>query len=291
MGIVGVNSTAGREVKFIDPSKTTKSESSWLGYTLCDYFSHILTQLFFFCAYHTHTHLYALKIIFVCTVHREILTLYNEERRLGDQRGSDTLVVPLITSNDGLSIAFILVWLQISSACKYLFGLSSCFRTRSPTFISYGLDVTFRLFTFSLRVSIIHYSLKHKILYCVHLIFGALRSILVRCKHYVILPVHVCNTFGWHFVVSLLHFNTFSVKHALGTRLLQKCLRHSPPGVVCTQVWNLKELTEGHHKNAWSMWLNLTQRGKSYRVRTHWGLTGNIIKSISLTRGCYNLIC
>ena len=34
-------------------------------------------------------------------------TLYNEERRLGDQRGSDTLVVPLITSNDGLSIAFI----------------------------------------------------------------------------------------------------------------------------------------------------------------------------------------
>ena len=36
MEIVGVNSTAGREVKFIDPSKTTKSESSWLGYTLCD---------------------------------------------------------------------------------------------------------------------------------------------------------------------------------------------------------------------------------------------------------------
>ena len=33
-------------------------------------------------------------------------TLYNEERRLGVQRGSDTLVVPLITSNDGLSIAY-----------------------------------------------------------------------------------------------------------------------------------------------------------------------------------------
>ena len=32
--------------------------------------------------------------------------LYNEERRLGDQRGSDTLVVPLITSNDGISIAY-----------------------------------------------------------------------------------------------------------------------------------------------------------------------------------------
>ena len=35
-----------------------------------------------------------------------IITLYNEERRLGVQRGSDTLVVPLITSNDGLSIAY-----------------------------------------------------------------------------------------------------------------------------------------------------------------------------------------
>ena len=36
MGIVGVKSTAGREVKFFDPSKTTKSESTWLGYTLCE---------------------------------------------------------------------------------------------------------------------------------------------------------------------------------------------------------------------------------------------------------------
>jgi hypothetical protein len=36
MGIVGVKSTARREVKFIDPSKTTESESTWLGYFLCD---------------------------------------------------------------------------------------------------------------------------------------------------------------------------------------------------------------------------------------------------------------
>ena len=67
------------------------------------------------------------------------------------------------------------------------------------------------------------------------------------------------------------------VRHVLGTCLLQKCLRHSPLGVVYMQVRNLKELTEGHHKNAWSMWLNLTQRGKSYRVRTHWGLTGDTL--------------
>ena len=51
MGIVGVNSTAGRAVKCIDPSKTTKSESSWLGYTLCDciYYEHM-------CNTHTHTY-------------------------------------------------------------------------------------------------------------------------------------------------------------------------------------------------------------------------------------------
>ncbi len=51
MGIVGVKSTAGREVKFIDPSKTTKSESTWLGYPLCDwlilkYYTHFTSCTF-----------------------------------------------------------------------------------------------------------------------------------------------------------------------------------------------------------------------------------------------------
>lgn len=90
MGIVGINSTTGRAVKCIDPSKTTKSESSWLGYTLCAYVR-IYTR-----ATHTHTHIRGITVR---------TTLYNEERRLGDQRGSDTLVVPLVTSNYGLSIA------------------------------------------------------------------------------------------------------------------------------------------------------------------------------------------
>ena len=112
-------------------------------------------------------------------------------------------------------------------------------------------------------------------MHCVHLIFGALRSnfwwdVSTGLTH-VARYRFFCNLCSCQYVVDFL-----CVKHALGTRLLQKCLRHSPPGVVCTQVWNLKELTEGHHKNAWSMWLNLTQRGKSYRVRTHWGLTGII---------------
>jgi hypothetical protein len=40
------------------------------------------------------------------------MSLYNEERRLGVQRGSDTLVVPLITSNDGLSIAYSIMYPQ-----------------------------------------------------------------------------------------------------------------------------------------------------------------------------------
>ena len=62
MGIVGVNSTAGREVKFIDPSKTTKSESSWLGYTLCDRAfdkKYIYTQLAVTFFQHTYLSLYA----------------------------------------------------------------------------------------------------------------------------------------------------------------------------------------------------------------------------------------
>jgi len=35
MGVVGVKSTAGRAVKCVDPSKTTRSESAWLGYPSC----------------------------------------------------------------------------------------------------------------------------------------------------------------------------------------------------------------------------------------------------------------
>ena len=54
MVIVGVKSTAGRVVKYVDPSKTARSESAWLGYSLCDnndtvyintYHSHYVTTL------------------------------------------------------------------------------------------------------------------------------------------------------------------------------------------------------------------------------------------------------
>ena len=100
--------------------------------------------------------------------------------------------------------------------------------------------------------------------------FSELSALLVRSKHLLLLRLSSCNLSvpGLSFVI------IYGVMLAVGTRLLQKCLRYSPPGVVCTQVWNLKELTEGHHKNAWSMWLNLTQRGKSYQVQRYWGLTG-----------------
>ena len=89
MEIVGVKSTVGRAVKCVDPGKTTRSESAWLGYSLCEY------HIYIYISSHTPLDIY----IYLC------VTLYNEERRLGDQRGSDTLVVPLFTSNDGLSFA------------------------------------------------------------------------------------------------------------------------------------------------------------------------------------------
>lgn len=111
MGIVGVKSTAGREVKFIDPSKTTRSESAWLGYSLCDFVFLFITFFFLtlnFLSFITHfkskkVFSFLNKIVLKVKLY---LSLYNEERRLGVQRGSDTLVVPLFTSNDGLSIAF-----------------------------------------------------------------------------------------------------------------------------------------------------------------------------------------
>ena len=39
------------------------------------------------------------------------------------------------------------------------------------------------------------------------------------------------------------------------------------PGGVWSQVWNLKELTEGHHQE-WSLRLNLTQHGETHQVQT-----------------------
>lgn len=38
------------------------------------------------------------------------------------------------------------------------------------------------------------------------------------------------------------------------------------PGIVRAQAGNLKKLTEGHHKE-WSVRVNLTQRGATYRGR------------------------
>ena len=39
-------------------------------------------------------------------MHLNLTTHYNEERRLGDPRALETLVVPLTTPNDGISIAY-----------------------------------------------------------------------------------------------------------------------------------------------------------------------------------------
>ncbi len=72
---------------------------------------------------------------------------------MGDQRGSDTLVVPLITSNDGLSIAFIHNKLQISSAYKIYLAWARDSITLAYSIFSYGLDGRF-IYLYFLRVSI-----------------------------------------------------------------------------------------------------------------------------------------
>ncbi len=51
------------------------------------------------------------------------------------------------------------------------------------------------------------------------------------------------------------------------------CLRRNQSlralGIVRCHHWNLKKLTEGHHKE-WIVRLNLTQRGTTYQDRTGW---------------------
>ena len=76
MRAAGVESTAGRAVKCVDPSKTTRSEGAWLG-----------------CSFS--------------------LLLYNEERRLGVQRGLDTLVVPFVTSNYWFSVVYFQIYKKL----------------------------------------------------------------------------------------------------------------------------------------------------------------------------------
>ncbi len=78
MGIVGVKSTAGREVKFIDPSKTTKSESTWLGYTLCERWSKNLIYIFILSHTHTHAKCTKIKIYILFFFSLEHFTMKNE---------------------------------------------------------------------------------------------------------------------------------------------------------------------------------------------------------------------
>jgi hypothetical protein len=70
--------------------------------------------------FYTHTHIIRIYFFY-------IKTNYNEERRLGDQRGSDTLVVPFFTSNDGLSFALFYFMQTLSQPAKnyFYFSLSS----------------------------------------------------------------------------------------------------------------------------------------------------------------------
>ena len=185
------------------------------------------------------------------------VSLHNEERRLGVPRGSDTLVVPFRYIKRWDLICFF--FLTCQAAVVAILG---------PRVHDCSCDFSVLLISSS--------ESKRKFLYCV---FARVLALWANLWDVSTTVSSLSVGFTGFTVRPIKHFGTGSVQcssamHALGTSLLQKCLRHSPPGVVYTQVRNLKELTEGHHKIAWSMWLNLTQRGESYRVRTHWGLTG-----------------
>ena len=158
MGIVGVKSTAGREVKFIDPSKTTKSESTWLGYLLC---AVAFLFFFFFCCFvfvlfsflfcfeyknkkyknqkknqHEHKH----KNIKKKKKRKEKQHFLQWRTKVGGSKRIRYPRRPIFTSNDGLSIAYIEYSLTICPskpanirACSFCFFL---FTECSPWFFA-----------------------------------------------------------------------------------------------------------------------------------------------------------
>ena len=268
MGIVGVKSTAGREVKFVDPSMTTRGESAWLGYTLCDFRSFDLECLFivlcfFFLSlsFSSSSSSSSSKGTLIWYLSGKVwMSLHNEERRLGVPRGSDTLVVPFRYIKRWDLICFFFLTCQAAVVAIVGLRVHNCSCDFSVLLISSSESKRKFLCCVFARVLALWANL-WDVSTTVSNLGVSLIAVLVALS---LSP----STLDWA------QAKRISAMHALGTSLLQKCLRHSPPGVVYTQVRNLKELTEGHHKIAWSMWLNLTQRGESYRVRTHWGLTG-----------------
>ena len=144
MGIVGVNSTAGRAVKCIDPSKTTKSESSWLGYTLCDYILFYASQLYRIT--HTHTIHYTLQYILMY-IH---FTMKNEGWGIKEDQIPSSSHLLHQTMGSQLHILLSVVALNLQ---KNGFELVFLYVTRSPTFFrTVSMDISFLFF---LRVSIL----------------------------------------------------------------------------------------------------------------------------------------
>lgn len=68
-----------------------------------------------------------------------------------------------------------------------------------------------------------------------------------------------------------------------------KALRLQSQGGVRSQEWNLKKLTEWHHKT-WSVRFNLTQHGELYQIRTGWGLTDWVFFLDFLNGGAWPLL-
>ena len=65
-----------------------------------------------------------------------------------------------------------------------------------------------------------------------------------------------------------------------------KAMRRRVPGGVRSQGWNLKELTEAHHKG-WNLRLNSTQLGEAHRVRTRRGSTDRRVFRDSVRGGAW----
>ena len=158
MGIVGVNSTAGREVKFIDPSKTTKSESSWLGYTLCVWPKLIYTT------HNTKTQSFSVYYTL------QWRTKVGGSKRIRYPRRPINYIKRWALNCILQSCRF-----DLSSTCKHNLLAWARISIRSPLTLLVRSRWTFLFYIQSLRVSIVLNIFT--CWNCVHLIFGALRSI------------------------------------------------------------------------------------------------------------------
>lgn len=89
--------------------------------------------------------------------------------------------------------------------------------------------------------------------------------------------------------VKFILYEFMGISSARSLTVLRESFEVTVSGGVRSQEWNLKKLTEWHHKT-WSVRFNLTQHGELYQIRTGWGLTDWVFFLDPLNGGAWPLL-